>query len=101
MGSYLDSDGGIRWEGADLLLTIRVTPGASTEAFERETDWIRARIHARAREGQANRQLIKSLGKLFGVPQADIILERGQTSRTKTVRVRSPARLPSFVDAQD
>ena len=101
MGSYLVSDRGIRWEGEDLLLTIRVTPGASTETVERDEQWIRARIHARAQDGQANKQLIKLLGKLFGVPMADIILERGQTSRTKTVRVRAPARLPTFVKAQD
>lgn len=87
----------VRWDGRDLMLSVKVVAGASREGILAEADFIRVRVHAPAREGKANKRLAKMLAGVFGVAPSDVILERGQTARTKTIRVRSPSRLPSFI----
>lgn len=87
------------WQGQDLVLTLRVTPGASQETFVAEDGLLKARVQAPPQDGKANKRLGRLLGKTFGVPQSAVIVERGQTSRNKVVRILAPARLPPFIDA--
>ena len=78
-------------------MSIRVVPGASKEDISVGEGFIRVRVHAPPQDNQANKQVVRLLAKAFGVPQSDVLLERGQTARSKVVRVRTPARLPDFV----
>lgn len=93
----MDSDRAIRRDGNDVLLTLRVTPGASADEIAREDGLIRVRLQAPATDGKANKSLIRMLGKAFKVPQSGVVLEKGAGSRTKRVRIVNPARLPDFV----
>ena len=93
----MGSDGGIRRDGTDLVLSIRVVPGAAREDISAGEGFIRVRVHAPPQDNQANKRVIRLLAKAFGVPPSDVLLERGQAARSKVVRVRTPARLPDFV----
>lgn len=103
MHDGLHSDGlphGARWQGADLLLSVRVVPRAAADAVVPEADHVRVRITAPPVEGKANRHLCKVLGGLFGVAKSRVLVEKGAGARHKTVRVVAPARLPAFLEAR-
>lgn len=44
-------------------------------------------------DGKANAHLIAFLAKAFGVPKRAVVLEAGETSRIKRVRITGPTRL--------
>lgn len=87
-----------RWEGADLVLCLRVQPRAGRdELVGASDDHLRVRITAPPVEGKANEHLRRFLAELFGVPRARVELLAGGQSRTKRWRVRRPDRLPPVI----
>jgi uncharacterized protein (TIGR00251 family) len=87
-----------RWDGADLLLSLKVQPKASRDGFgEPQQDRLRVLITAPPVDGQANAHLIGWLAKQFGVAKSAISVETGLASRLKRIRIRSPDRLPDLV----
>lgn len=90
---------GARWDGDDLVLTVRVIPRAAGDSVVAEADCLRIRITAPPVEGKANEHLAKLLGKLFGVPKSRVTVARGSASRAKTIRINAPTRLPDFLGA--
>ena len=87
-----------RWEGADLVLCLRVQPRASRdELLGPEGGHLRVRVTAPPVAGKANEHLRRFLAELFGVPRARVELLAGEQSRTKRWRVRGPDRLPSLI----
>jgi uncharacterized protein (TIGR00251 family) len=48
---------------------------------------IKVKLKARPIEGEANAALCKFLAEELGVPERSVILERGQKSRDKIVRI--------------
>lgn len=88
-----------RRDGSDLILQIRVQPRASQDALAGVTgDYLKVRLTAPPVEGRANEYLIAYLARLFGVPKNRVILERGDTSRLKQLRICSPKKLPQDLD---
>lgn len=84
-----------RWDGADLILQLHIQPKASREGIAGITErGLRIRLTAAPADGQANAALQTLLAREFGVPKADIALERGGSGRHKQVRIRAPRRLP-------
>ncbi len=84
-----------RWQGADLLLTIRLQPRASRdEIVGPHGDALKIRITAPPVEGQANAHLIRFLAAAFEVSRSQVSLVSGDTARSKQLRVNSPRRLP-------
>ena len=84
-----------RWDGADLLLELRVQPRASRDGFgEASGDRIKLRLTAPPIEGKANARLIRFLANAFGVTKARVQLESGASNRNKRVRIQAPERLP-------
>ena len=94
----MDSDGAVRRDGGDLILSVRVVPGAAREDISAGKGFIRVRVHAPPQDNQANKRVIRLLAKAFGVPPSDVLLERGQAARAKVIRVRDPARVPDFLE---
>lgn len=88
-----------RWEGEDLLLHCHLQPGARSEGFAGlHGDRLKIRISAPPIEGRANDRLIAWLAAQFGVAQRAVTLEKGDSSRQKSLRITRPAQLPP--DAQ-
>ncbi|MGC4250781.1 MAG: DUF167 domain-containing protein [Sphingobium sp.] len=81
-------------EGDDLLLRVRLTPGAAREEVggvwtdEKGALWLSARVRAVAEKGKANAALIALLGKRLDWPKSAILLEWGDTNRLKRLRMK-------------
>lgn len=72
-----------------ISLAVRLTPKSSRSAIDGievrsdGTVVLKVRVRAAPAEGQANAELIRLLAKAVGVPQRDVILAFGATSRLK------------------
>jgi uncharacterized protein (TIGR00251 family) len=85
-----------RWDGPDLLLRVQVQPRARRDELIGVCgEAVKVRLTAPPVEGKANDGLRSFLAGQFGIPKSRVVLERGQTSRNKLIRLRSPKRLPS------
>jgi uncharacterized protein len=70
------------------ILSVRVTPkGSRNEILGVADGVLRLKIHAPPVDGQANDQTREYLSQLLGRPRTSIVLERGQTNRSKTFRI--------------
>ncbi len=75
------------------LLSVRVQPGAKANSI---TGWmkdadggevLKLRLRAAAVEGKANAALVEFLAEALGLRPRQVLLERGDKSREKIVRV--------------
>lgn len=77
------------------MLTLHVQPGARrTEVAGVHGDALKLRLAAPPVDGKANAALRAFLADAFGVPQRQVTLLRGETSRDKVVRVEAPVLRP-------
>jgi len=93
-------------DGADWVLALRVQPRARRDAFAGTTgDRLKVRITAPPADGRANEHLRRWLAHTLRVPVAQVLIERGTTSRDKRVRIVGVADLPAsllpMVEAPD
>ena len=87
-----------RWDGADLILRIRVQPRSSREAIAGpEGDRLKVRLHAPPVEGEANAALIALIARSCGVARGQVALIRGRRGRDKDLRICVPRKLPDGV----
>ena len=71
-----------------IFLNIKVVPGASkSELGEVKDGRLKVRIAAVPEDGKANRELCSFLSKILELPKKDIVLETGEKSREKTLRL--------------
>jgi uncharacterized protein (TIGR00251 family) len=83
------------WQGATLVLNIRVQPRASQNAIAGVVgEQLKIRLTAPPVDGKANRALLKFLAKCCGVPHGQVTLLCGETGRNKRVRIDNPQHLP-------
>lgn len=81
-------------DGGDLILAVRLTPGASREEVagrwtdEKGADWLCARVRAVPEKGKANAALVALLAKALDWPRSAIFLESGDTNRLKRLRIK-------------
>ena len=70
------------------LIRLHIQPRASrTEVAGLHGDALKLRIAAPPVDGEANDAVIRFLAERLGVPRSAVTLERGTSSRAKTVRV--------------
>lgn len=73
------------------LLAVRVQPGASRTGAAGATGVdgteLKVRLASPPVDGRANDELVRWLAKGLGVPRSAVTLVRGQTSRSKLVRI--------------
>ncbi|MFA5786432.1 MAG: DUF167 domain-containing protein [Actinomycetota bacterium] len=82
----LESPAGATASGA--LLRLRVVPGAGATAVAgRYGAAVRIRVAAPAREGRANREVLRFLAKTLSVRPGELSLAAGERSRDKVVSV--------------
>ena len=83
----------VRVSGNFLFLDIKAVPGASKSAFgEIRERRLKVRIAAAPEEGKANEELRSFLAKTLGLPKKEIVLETGEKSRLKTLRLPASAK---------
>lgn len=89
----------LRLDGKDLILQCHIQPGAKrSELAGEHGERLKIRLQAPPVDGKANTELIRFLGKLFGVPRRDIQIESGELSRQKRVRISNPVQWPAGID---
>ena len=70
-------------------ITVQVQPNARrNEVVGFESGVLQVRIAAPPVKGKANRELIEFLGQLLTVSKSNITIEKGATSRSKTLAVK-------------
>jgi uncharacterized protein (TIGR00251 family) len=74
-------------DGPDVLLEIRVQPRASRNELVARDAALTLRLTAPPVEGAANLAARRFLAALFDLPPSRITLERGDTARTKRLRI--------------
>lgn len=86
-----------RIEGDALLLCVRLTPRAGKDAIgglwtdAKGTAWLRASVSAVPEKGRANAALIALLARALDIPSTAILLESGDVSRLKRLRISGNA----------
>lgn len=86
--------------GADIRLKLYIQPKASRDAWvELYGDEIKIAITAPPVDGKANTHLQKFLAKSFAVAKSQVIIEKGELGRHKTVLIMAPKQLPPLVEA--
>lgn len=69
-----------------LFLDVKAVPGASkTEIAGMKDRRLRVRIAAAAEDGKANAELCAYFAKILDCPKREIIVEKGEKSRLKTL----------------
>ena len=90
-----------RKEGNDIVLFCHLQPGAKKTEFAGEHDQrLKIRINAPPVDGKANAVLIKFLSKAFVVSRRQVIIESGELSRQKRVRIVNPSVLPAALSEE-
>jgi uncharacterized protein (TIGR00251 family) len=88
----------LRWDDGDLLLSIRVLPRSATQALAVTDGHLKVSVTSPPVDGKANKQVCALLAKAFGVGKSRVVIERGDASRHKRVRIRQPQKYPDWLD---
>lgn len=98
----MDDSDCYRWDGDNLLLSVRVQPRSSrTEVLGVADNKLRVKTTAPPADGKANKVVIALLAKEFGVAASRIELLRGHTSRDKLLKISGPVSLPGYLLSQE
>ncbi len=82
----------IEQRGDAVRLSIRVQPRASRSEVVGEHDGaLKVRLAAPPVEGEANRELVRFLGKLLGVAPSRVSVVTGATGKSKVVEIEGVA----------
>ncbi|HET8725399.1 MAG TPA: DUF167 domain-containing protein [Anaeromyxobacteraceae bacterium] len=75
-----------------VALEVLVQPRASRTRVVGEHDGrLKIQLAAPPVDGEANAALVEFLARTLGVRRSDVVIERGETGRRKTVRVAGAA----------
>ncbi len=91
---------GYQWQEESIILNVQIQPRASKDEWVGiHGDRIKVRITAPPVDGKANAHLLKFLAKIFSVPNKQVMLLSGQSSKTKRIRIDRPRTLPQELEA--
>lgn len=82
-----------------VLLDIRVTPKSGRDAIESIEQLasgqavLKLRVRALPADGEANEAVVDLIAKALKLPKSNVSLERGGTSRVKTLRLAGDAKM--------
>ena len=78
----------VEQRGGAVRIPVRAQPRASRSEVVGEHDGaLRVRLAAPPVEGEANRELVRLLGKLLGVAPSRVAVVSGESGRNKVVQV--------------
>lgn len=72
-----------------VILRLRISPNASKNQFIFTEDMIKLKIMAQPIENKANKAVVEYLSKLFKVPKTKISILKGDTSKEKTLLIKT------------
>jgi uncharacterized protein len=75
-----------------ILLPVRVTPRGGQDcliAYEEGDAWVKARISCPPEDGKANKALISLMADILSIPQREITVTSGATSRMKRLAIET------------
>ncbi|KTC76791.1 DUF167 domain-containing protein [Legionella brunensis] len=82
----------LKCNAEQLTLTLKVKPGAKQNKIALDaTGGLQISLQAVAEDGKANKLLIQYLAKILGIPQKQISILRGTTSRNKVLQIKAAA----------
>lgn len=85
-----------KWENEDLLLQVYIQANAKqNKIIGMYNDCLKISITTPAIDGKANAALIKFLAQELNVSKSKIIIEKGKTSKTKTIRIINIQKIPN------
>jgi uncharacterized protein (TIGR00251 family) len=70
-----------------MKISVKVFPNSKTEEVVKEGDRFLVRVKEPAKEGKANRAVVRLLAEYFGVSQGSIIIVSGFKNRNKVVNI--------------
>jgi uncharacterized protein (TIGR00251 family) len=70
-----------------VKIRVKVIPNSKTEEVVNEGDRFLVRVKEPAKEGKANRAVIKLLAEQFGVSQRQLVILSGFRSRNKVIEI--------------
>jgi hypothetical protein len=70
-----------------LKIRVKVIPNSKVEGVVQEGDGFLVRVKEPAKEGKANRAVIKLLAAYFKVPQSQVVISSGFGSRNKIIKI--------------
>lgn len=84
-----------RWDGADLVLRVRVVPRArqAGPAGIRHGRLL-LRVQEPPEDGRANAAVERLLARLCGVGRGAVTIDSGERARDKQVRITHPGTMP-------
>lgn len=91
----MSGDGEVRWyaetpEG--VVVNVSARPRSSRSGIDGLLgDALKVMIRCAPVDGKANRELVETLAKAFGVPKSAVVVKSGESSRTKRVLLRGVA----------
>ncbi len=74
------------------IVILKIKPNSKKQAVGFKKDMIQIYIKSPARQGKANAELLKFMHKILKVPESEIKIKRGLSSRMKTLEVESLSR---------
>lgn len=89
-------------ENQQVKINILAKPNAKKTALLGISDQgLNISLHAKPHKGEANKELISYLAKLFKLPKNQIILQRGEGSKHKQVIVPLTDKVKELLDEPD
>jgi uncharacterized protein len=70
-----------------MKISVKVFPNSKTEEVVKEGDRFLVRVKEPAKEGKANRAVVRLLAEHFGVSQGSVIIVSGFKNRNKVVNI--------------
>ena len=70
-----------------MKIRVKVIPNSKTDEVIREGDGFLVKVKEPPKEGKANKAVMESLARYFGVPQSSVRISSGLKSRNKLIEV--------------
>lgn len=72
-----------------ILISFKISPNASKNEIIKTEEGVKIKITAQPIDGKANKALVEFLSKRFKVPKTSIEIVKGQTSKEKTLLLKT------------
>ncbi|MDP8216305.1 MAG: DUF167 domain-containing protein [Candidatus Kaelpia imicola] len=70
-----------------MKINVKITPNAKKFGIIEEQGVIKVKVNTPAKEGRANKSLVKMLADYFSVPKSRVKILKGENSRNKVINI--------------